>query len=186
MMRINVAGADAGRSPDAARRITHACAVPLSHDARGNLMDLMDDVTIVLIEDNSLDEALTLRALAMHKFRNKVVVLRDGAEALEYLLGQDAEDRSAHSLPRLILLDLKLPKIDGLEVLRRIRAAERTRLVPVVILTSSKEDRDVLEGYRNGTNSYVQKPVDFTQFSEAIRQLGRYWLFLHIQPSPAG
>jgi two-component system response regulator len=145
----------------------------------------MEDVTIALVEDNPLDEALTLRAFDMHNVRQNVVVLRDGAEALEYLLGgDDAADRSAHPLPQLVLLDLKLPKIDGFEVLRRIRAAERTRFVPVVILTSSKEDRDVLEGYRHGTNSYVQKPVDFMEFAAAVGQLRFYWLMLNIRASP--
>ena len=147
----------------------------------------MDDVTIALIEDNPKDEALTLRALSKHNIRNNVVVLRDGVEALNYLLGRNVPPgQPLPSLPQLVLLDLKLPRIDGLEVLRQLRAEERTRLLPVVILTSSREDRDVLEGYRLGTNSYVQKPVDFVEFTEAVRQLGLYWLILNIPVPPGG
>jgi CheY-like chemotaxis protein len=144
----------------------------------------MDDVTILLIEDNPKDEVLTLRALKKHIIRGNVIVLRDGVEAVEYLLGDAGPGgHGAPPLPQLVLLDLKLPKIDGLEVLRRIRAAERTRLLPVVILTSSREEKDLLEGYRLGANSYVQKPVDFLEFTEAVRMLGLYWLILNI-PAP--
>jgi two-component system response regulator len=147
----------------------------------------MREKMILLVEDNSKDEALTLRALRRNNIQNKVVVARDGVEALEYLLGSDRNPGSSeHPLPELVLLDLKLPKIDGLEVLRRIRAAERTRLLPVVILTSSAEDVDVLEGYRLGTNSYVRKPVDFVEFTEAVRQLGLYWLLLNRPPPTSG
>lgn len=132
---------------------------------------------IVLIEDNPDDEALTLRALERNRIANDIVVLRDGAEALDYLLAPEA------ALPQLVLLDIKLPKIDGLEVLQRLRASPRTSLLPIVILTSSTEERDLLEGYRLRANSYIRKPVDFEQFCEAVRQLGLYWLVLN-QPPP--
>lgn len=143
----------------------------------------MIERNILLVEDNANDEALTLRALKRNNILNKVDVVRDGAEAIEYLLGSglDAEGRP-NTRPQLVLLDLKLPKIDGLEVLRRIRADERTRLLPVVILTTSTEDKDRLEGYRLGANSYVRKPVDFGQFADAVNQLGLYWLVLNEQP----
>jgi two-component system response regulator len=137
---------------------------------------MFDDKCILLVEDNPRDEVLTLRALQKHNFQATVAVARDGAEALDYLLGD------TRPLPQLVLLDLKLPKIDGLEVLRRIRADDRTRLLPVVILTSSTEDADVAAGYRLGTNSYVRKPVDFVQFTDAVRQLGLYWLLLNTAP----
>jgi two-component system response regulator len=141
---------------------------------------------IFLVEDNPKDEALTLRALERQNVRNSVIVARDGVEALEYLLGSSDAAKASPPLPELVLLDLKLPKIDGLEVLRRLRAAERTRLLPVVILTSSAEERDILEGYRLGTNSYVRKPVDFVEFAEAVRQLGLYWLLLNQPPPTSG
>jgi two-component system response regulator len=147
----------------------------------------MREKMILLVEDNPKDEALTLRALQRNNIQNNVVVVRDGVEALEYLLGSDRSPASSeHPLPELVLLDLKLPKIDGLEVLRRIRADERTRLLPVVILTSSAQDADILEGYRLGTNSYVRKPVDFLEFTEAVRQLGLYWLLLNRPPPTSG
>jgi len=135
---------------------------------------------ILLVEDNADDEALTLRALAGNNVANHVDVVRDGAEALDYLLGGE------RPIPSLVLLDLKLPRVDGLEVLRRIRADERTRLVPVVILTTSSEDSDLLAGYDGGANSYVRKPVDFAQFSEAVRQLGLYWLMVNEAPPGIG
>ena len=143
----------------------------------------MDDKLILLVEDNPDDEALTLRALKKNNIGNELVVVRDGAEALEFLFctGPYA-DRDALDLPQVILLDLKLPKVDGLEVLRRIRAHENTRLLPVVILTSSKEEQDRLNGYSLGANSYVRKPVDFDQFIGAVRQLGLYWLVLNDAP----
>lgn len=136
----------------------------------------MENRTVLLVEDNADDEALTLRALRKHNITN-VVVKRDGAEALDYLLG-------GGPLPSVVLLDLKLPKVDGLEVLRRLRADARTRILPVVILTSSKEESDLLEGYGRGANSYIRKPVDFVAFMEAVRQLGVYWLELN-EPPPA-
>jgi two-component system response regulator len=143
----------------------------------------MDDKMILLVEDNPDDEELTLRALQKNKIGNKVVVARDGAEALDFLFGAGAHsDRDLNEKPQVILLDLKLPKVDGLEVLRQIRAAETTRLLPVVILTSSKEEQDMIEGYKIGANSYVRKPVDFIQFVEAVRQLGLYWLVLNEAP----
>jgi two-component system response regulator len=144
----------------------------------------MTDRAILLVEDNPDDEALTLRALKKHNITNEVVVAHDGAEALEYLFGTGRyAGRDLRLTPQLILLDLKLPKVDGLEVLGRIRADDRTRLLPVVVLTSSTEERDLVESYRLGANSYVRKPVDFTQFVEAARQLGLYWLLMN-QPPP--
>jgi CheY-like chemotaxis protein len=141
--------------------------------------------TILLVEDNKDDEELTLRALARNNIGNHVVVVRDGQEALDWLEGVGSHaGRSPADVPALILLDLKLPKVDGLEVLQRLRANPATQLVPVVILTSSREDRDRIEGYLRGANSYVQKPVDFTQFVDAVRQLGVYWLILN-EPPPS-
>jgi DNA-binding response OmpR family regulator len=131
---------------------------------------------IVLVEDNPDDQTLTLRALKKQNIANEIVVLNDGVEAIEYLLDPEKP------LPHLLLLDLKLPKLDGLQLLRRLRAEPRTQLLPVVVLTSSDEDRDVIEGYRLGANSYIRKPVDFNQFSEAVRQLGLYWLVLNQSP----
>ncbi len=143
----------------------------------------MREKVILLVEDNPDDEALTLRALKKNDIRNQVVVARDGAQALEYLFGTgERKEGDPEVLPELVLLDLKLPRVDGLEVLRRIRADERTRLLPVVILTSSKEQRDLVEGYGYGANSYIRKPVDFGQFVEAVRQLGLYWLVLNETP----
>jgi two-component system response regulator len=138
---------------------------------------------ILLVEDNPDDEALTLRALNKNNIKNEVVVARDGAEALDYLFGTGKyTGRDTAVMPQVVLLDLKLPKIEGLEVLRRVRADERTGLLPVVILTSSNEDQDRIAGYGLGANSYVRKPVDFSQFLEAARQLGLYWLVLNQAP----
>lgn len=140
---------------------------------------------ILLVEDNPDDEALTLRAFRKNNVGNEVVVARDGVEALAYLFGDgdgDGAGSQPRALPQLVLLDLKLPKVDGLEVLRRIREHERTRLLPVVILTSSREEVDLTRGYSLGANSYIRKPVDFTQFSEAVRQLHLYWLVLNESP----
>ena len=141
----------------------------------------MTNKVILLVEDNPDDEALTLRAFKKNNITNEILVAHDGAEALDYLLGTGGSGRGIIE-PQVVLLDLKLPKVDGLEVLRRIRAEERTRLLPVVILTSSKEDRDVIESYRLGCNSYVRKPVSFDEFLEAARSLGLYWLLLNQSP----
>ena len=144
----------------------------------------MKKKTILLVEDNANDEFLTLRALKKYNIANDVVVARDGAEALDYLFGTGTySGRNVADSPVVILLDLKLPKIDGLEVLRRVRATDHTRLLPVVILTSSNEEKDVIQGYKLGTNSYVQKPVDFSAFVDAVGQLGLYWLMLN-EPVP--
>lgn len=138
---------------------------------------------ILLVEDNPDHEALTLRALKKSGLANPVVVARDGAEALDYLFGTGVyAGRDLTEMPQAVLLDLKLPKIDGLEVLQRMRADDRTRLVPVVVLTSSDEDRDLVSSYRLGANSYIRKPVDFVEFLEATRQLGMYWLVLNQPP----
>src|ERR1043166_4814656 len=148
------------------------------------MAERMNKKTILLVEDNANDEYLTLRALKKYNVANDVVVARDGVEALDYLFGTGNHGgRDIKELPVVMLLDLKLPKVDGLEVLRRVRADERTRLLPVVILTSSNEERDVINGYKLGTNSYVQKPVDFGAFMDAVGQLGIYWLMLN-QPIP--
>jgi two-component system response regulator len=142
---------------------------------------------ILLVEDNPDDELLTRRALKKNNIGNEVVVARDGVEALDYLFGTGAhEGRDLSELPQVMLLDLKLPKIDGLGVLRRVRADERTRLLPVVILTSSREQQDLVNGYGCGANSYIRKPVDFAQFIEAVRQLGLYWLVLNETPQAGG
>lgn len=139
---------------------------------------------ILLVEDNRDDEALTLRALKKNNIKNDVVVARDGVEAVDFLQGTGSHaGRDLNVMPQVILLDLKLPKLDGLEVLRRVRAHERTRLLPIVILTSSNEEQDRIQGYGLGANSYVRKPVDFAQFIEAVRQLGLYWLILN-EPAP--
>jgi DNA-binding response OmpR family regulator len=143
----------------------------------------MSDKVILLVEDNRDYETLTIRALKKNNILNAVVVARDGQEALDYLFCTGAfagRDRSV--MPAVVLLDLKLPRVDGLEVLRRIRAGERTKMLPVVILTSSKEEQDMIKGYTLGCNSYVRKPVDFMQFVEAARQLGLYWLVLNEAP----
>jgi len=141
----------------------------------------MNNKVILLVEDNPRDEALTLRALRKSNLANEVVVARDGVQALAYFFG-DAADEGTSLIPQLVLLDLKLPKIDGLEVLRRLRANERTRRLPVVIFTSSSEDEDMISSYSLGANSYVRKPVDFERFLEATRQLGLYWLVLNETP----
>lgn len=143
----------------------------------------MSGKSILLVEDNPDDEALTLRAFKKNNISNPVVVARDGEQALDYLFGTGAHaGRDVTDLPQVVLLDLKLPKVDGLEVLRRVRGDERTRVLPVVILTSSKEEQDVITGYRLGANSYVRKPVNFDEFLEAARQLGLYWLLLNEAP----
>jgi two-component system, response regulator len=144
---------------------------------------LAKNKVILLVEDNPDDEALTIRALNKKQVMNQVVVVRDGAQALDYLFSQgEYEKRDKTDLPQVVLLDLKLPKIDGLGVLKRIRADERTKLLPVVILTSSNEEQDRVQGYGLGANSYVRKPVDFEQFMQAAEQLGLYWLVLNEPP----
>ncbi|GAB4512463.1 MAG: response regulator [Sulfuricaulis sp.] len=143
----------------------------------------MEAMKILLVEDNPDDEELTLRALRQNNIMNKVDVVRDGAEAVDYLFCQGAyKSRDPSQIPSIVMLDLKLPKIDGLEVLRRIRADQRTRLIPVVILTSSKEEQDLTNGYSFGANSYIRKPVDFKQFVNAVGQIGLYWLVLNEPP----
>jgi two-component system, response regulator len=143
----------------------------------------MANKMILLVEDNPDDEALTLRAFDKNNITNDVVVVRDGAEALEWLFAEgEYADRDATDHPEVVLLDLKLPKVDGLEVLRRIREHELTKLLPVIILTTSEEESDRLAGYSLGANSYIRKPVDFSQFIEAVRQLGLYWLVLNEPP----
>lgn len=145
---------------------------------------MLSEGTILLVEDNADDEALSLRAFERNHIRNPIVCVRDGQEALDWLFGAGAHaGRDPRDRPAVVLLDLKLPKVDGLEVLRRIRGNPATRLTPVVILTSSCEDQDRLEGYSLGANSYIRKPVDFPEFVEAVRQLGLYWLVLN-QPPP--
>ncbi|MDX9978659.1 MAG: response regulator [Lentisphaeria bacterium] len=143
-------------------------------------MSVAEAKDILLVEDNPNDIELTRRALARHQIANELVVAHDGVEALEYLFGKEGEP--LRRLPAVVLLDLKLPRVDGLEVLREIRASDRTRFLPVVILTTSNEERDIVDGYALGANSYICKPVDFEQFSEAIRQLGMYWLVLNQPP----
>ena len=147
---------------------------------------MKDEKIILLVEDNPDDEALTIRALKQHNIANEVVVARNGVEALDYLFGTGAyQERDLSDTPAVVLLDLKLPKIDGLEVLKRVRADDRTKCLPVVILTSSGEDEDKIRGYELGANSYIRKPVSFEEFSEAVRQLGLYWLVLN-EPPPKG
>ncbi len=143
----------------------------------------MNSGTILLVEDNADDEKLTLRAMEKKRVANPVVVARDGQQALDYLFDP------AKTLPAVVLLDLKLPKVSGLEILKRVRGSERTKLVPVVVLTSSKEDTDLMTSYNLGCNSYIRKPVDFDKFLEAVGQLGLYWLVLneappHLLPAP--
>lgn len=149
---------------------------------RESMIDI-NEVEILLVEENPNDEELTLRALKKHNLTNKVHVVRDGAEALEFIFATGAyKDRKVENGPKVILLDLKLPKVDGLGVLRRIKSDERTKMTPVVVLTSSKEDRDIVESYKLGVNSYIVKPVDFDKFIQAVSQLGLYWLLLNQPP----
>jgi len=143
----------------------------------------MSNKIILLVEDNPDDEALTLRALKKKNILNEVIVAHDGVEALDYLFAEGKyAGRDENMTPEVILLDLKLPRIDGLEVLRRVRADARTSLLPIVVLTSSKEERDMIESYSLGCNSYIRKPVDFVQFGDAVEQLGLYWLVLNAAP----
>jgi two-component system response regulator len=146
-------------------------------------MDNLKEVEILLVEDNPNDVELALRALKKHNLTNKVHVVKNGAEALEYIFGTGAyAGRDVNNRPKVILLDLKLPKVDGLEVLRRIKADERTKVIPVVVLTSSTEERDIVESYQLGVNSYIVKPIDFDKFIDAVSELGLYWLLLNQPP----
>ena len=141
-------------------------------------------IEILLVEDNPDDVELTLRALKKQNITNRIEVVRDGAEALDFIFCTgEYEHRSMENAPKLILLDLKLPRVDGLEVLEKIKSDPRTKAIPVVILTSSREERDIVESYKLGVNSYITKPVDFEQFSESVRQLGLYWLLLNEPPN---
>ena len=141
---------------------------------------MLNSKKILLVEDNPDDVELTLRAFKKQNIMNEVIVRRDGVEALDFFFGKDGVAGKGNiGLPSVILLDLNLPKIDGLEVLKKLRANERTKLIPIVILTSSKEQKDLVNGYKLGCNSYIRKPVDFNQFAEAIKQLGLYWLVLN-------
>jgi two-component system response regulator len=143
------------------------------------------EVEILLVEDSAEDAELTIRALRRSKIANEIRVAEDGAEALDFLFCRGAhKDRTFVHPPRLVLLDLKLPKISGMEVLRAIRADERTKIIPVVVLTSSREERDVIDGYKLGVNAYVQKLVDFEQFSETVRQIGMFWMLINQAPPP--
>jgi CheY-like chemotaxis protein len=146
---------------------------------------MANGVEILLVEDNPSDVELALHALKRHHLANHIEVVRDGAEALDFIFCTGAyAQRNAQDNPRVILLDLKLPKVDGLEVLQRVKSDARTRMIPVVILTSSREERDIVESYQLGVNSYIVKPVDFEQFTEAVRQLGLYWLLLNNPYTP--
>lgn len=143
----------------------------------------MREMSILLVEDNLDDEILIMRELRRQNVVNQIAVVRDGAEALDYLFASGSyKDRDPNDIPTVVILDLKLPKIDGLEVLRRIRANERTKLLPVVVMTSSDEERDIAESYSRGANSYVCKPVNFDQFREAVRRLHLYWLLVNEPP----
>ena len=144
-----------------------------------------DAVDILLVEDNPQDVELSLRALAKHNLANNVVVAKDGQEALDFIFGTgEHAQRKVADTPKVILLDLKLPKIDGLEVLRRVKSDQRTKIIPVVVLTSSQEERDIVESYRLGVNSYMVKPIDFDQFIECVADLGLYWLVCNTPPFP--
>ncbi len=147
-------------------------------------MDKGNEVEILLVEDDPRDVELTLRSLKKHNLANRVHVAKDGAEALEYIFARDTfEGRDINHTPQVILLDLKLPKVDGLEVLREIKSDERTKHIPIVVLTSSREENDMVESYKLGVNSYIVKPVDFDKFAESVSKLGFYWLLLNELPS---
>ncbi len=144
----------------------------------------LDEVEILLVEDNPTDAELTIRALKRKNLINKLVWVKDGAEALDFLFAKCIySDRNVNDLPKLILLDLRMPKVDGLEVLHEIKANEKTKRIPVVILTSSKEDRDIVESYKLGVNSYVSKPVEFDEFIDAVSTMGFYWILINKPPS---
>jgi len=147
-------------------------------------MTNLNEIEILLVEDNPHDVEMTLRALKKQNLANKVHVVRDGAEALDYLFADEIyANRDINQFPKLVLLDLKLPKVDGLEVLRQVKSDERTKTIPVVVLTSSREEQDMIESYKLGVNSYIVKPVDFDKFLDAVGELGLYWLLLNEQPS---
>lgn len=147
----------------------------------------VDEAEILLVEDDAHDAELSLRALGKHNLANRVFRVKDGAEALDFIFAHgDYQHRSVEKLPRVVLLDLKLPKLDGVEVLRKIRRDERTRLLPVVVLTSSREEQDIVESYELGVNSYIVKPVNFEDFIEAVANLGLYWLVLNTPPIVKG
>ena len=142
-----------------------------------------DEIEILLVEDNPTDAELTIRALKKKNLANKLVWVKDGAEALDFLFATgDYAERSKEDLPKLVLLDLRMPKVDGLEVLQKIKSDERTKKIPVVVLTSSKEDEDIVESYKLGVNSYVSKPVEFDEFTKAVSTLGLYWILLNKPP----
>ncbi len=146
-------------------------------------MDVNKTVEILLVEDNDHDAEMALRALKKNKISNKVIRLKDGEEALEFLFGTgDFEGRSIHNQPRVILLDLKMPKVDGLEVLKAVRSNKETKNIPIVMLTSSKEERDLVNGYKLGVNSFIVKPVEFNSFMEAVKDIGFYWVILNELP----
>jgi len=146
-------------------------------------MNQQNEIEILLVEDNPYDAELTLRALKNNHLANRVIVVRDGEEALDFIFARGAfSDRRVEDIPRVILLDLKLPKVDGLEVLKAVKNDPRTRFIPVVVLTSSKEEKDIVESYQLGANSYIVKPVDFDKFIEAVNSLGLYWLLLNQSP----
>jgi len=141
---------------------------------------MIDAIEILLVEDNPSDQELTMKALKKYNLSNNIYVVEDGAEALDFLFAEGKySDRNIEIVPRLILLDLKLPKVSGLEVLKRIKSDNRTKKIPVVVLTSSKEERDIIESYEYGVNSYIVKPVDFSKFVESIKEIGFYWLLLN-------
>jgi DNA-binding response OmpR family regulator len=146
-------------------------------------MDVNKTVEILLVEDSDHDAEMALRSLKKNNISNKVIRLKDGEEALDFLFGKgEYEGRNIHNHPRVILLDLKMPKVDGLEVLKAVRSNENTKTIPIVMLTSSKEERDVVDGYKLGVNSFIVKPVDFNSFMEAVREIGFYWVILNEQP----
>lgn len=146
----------------------------------------LDEIEILLVEDNPTDAELTMRALKRKNLVNKLVWVKDGAEALDFLFAQgEFSDRNPEELPKLILLDLRMPKVDGLEVLQKIKADDKMKKIPVVVLTSSKEDRDIVESYKLGVNSYVSKPVEFDEFIDAVSTMGFYWILINKPPSEA-
>lgn len=158
----------------------------MTEDETGTLdeTESIDETEILLVEDNPTDAELTMRALKRKNLINKLVWVKDGAEALDFLFAKgEYSNRNVEDLPKLILLDLRMPKVDGLEVLHEIKADERTRKIPVVILTSSKEDRDIVESYKLGVNSYVSKPVEFDEFIDAVSTMGFYWILINKPPS---